>query len=123
MEGGNRRKKGRGKSRNMNRGLEGTGNEVGIDGGSAGQGRELGEKVGKVTEQLKTKSYMPWLVWLSGLSASLRTKGLPVRFQSGRMPDVQASTLPPSWGRTRGNHTLTFLSLSFSFLFPLCKNK
>ena len=29
----------------------------------------------------------------------------------------------PSEGRSRGNHTLMFLSLSFSFLSPLSKNK
>ena len=28
----------------------------------------------------KEKTYMPWLVWLSGLSAGLRTKRSPVRF-------------------------------------------
>ena len=33
----------------------------------------------KIYVQTKTK-HEPWLVWVSGLSASLRTKGLSVRF-------------------------------------------
>ena len=32
----------------------------------------------------------PWLVWLSGLSAGLQTKGLLVQFQSGHMPGLWA---------------------------------
>ena len=53
---------------------------------------------------------MPWLVWLSGLSAGLRTKGLPVQFPVRTLVWVVGQV--PSWGRTRGNHTLMFLSLS-----------
>ena len=34
----------------------------------------------KVGGGFKKKPFKPWLVWLSGLSASLRTKGLLVRF-------------------------------------------
>ena len=50
----------------------------------------------------------PWLVWLSGLSAGLQIKGSPVRF--------------PVWGYLRGNRTLMFLSLFFSFTSPPSKN-
>ena len=62
---------------------------------------------------------LPRLVWLSELSAGLHTKGLPVRFP------IQAHAwvvgYVPSRGRTRGNRTLTFLSLSFSLLSPSIK--
>ena len=62
----------------------------------------------------------PWLVWLSGLSAGQQTKGslvrVPVRAHAWVVGQV------PSRGRARGNHTLMFLSLSFS-LPPLSKNK
>ena len=43
-----------------------------------------------------------------------------VRFQSGPVPGFQARS--PARG-TRGNHTLIFLSLSFSFPPPFSKNK
>ena len=63
----------------------------------------------------------PWLVWLSGLSARLQTKGslvqFPVRAHSWVVGHV------PSRGHVRGNHTLMFLSLSFLFTSPLSKNK
>ena len=62
---------------------------------------------------------MPWVVWLSGLSTGLRTKGWLVRFP------VRAHVVGqvPSSGCARGSHTLMFLSLSFSLLSPLSKNK
>ena len=43
-------RRGRGKSRNMNRGLMGTDNSVGIDCGSSGggQGRATGKNVGQL---------------------------------------------------------------------------
>ena len=63
----------------------------------------------------------PWLVWLSGLSAGLQTKGRWFDSLSGHMPGLQARF--PSAGRARGNHTLMFLSLSFSLPSPLSKNK
>ena len=63
----------------------------------------------------------PWLTWLSGLNASLWTKrslvGFPVRAQAWVAGQV------PSRGCTRGNHTLMFLFLSFSFPSPLKINK
>ena len=64
-------------------------------------------------------SLQPWLVWLSGLSASLRTNGLPIRFPVRTHDWVSGQV--PSRGCARGNHTLMFLSLSFSL--PLSKNK
>ena len=63
----------------------------------------------------------PWLVWLSGLSASLQTKGSPARFPVRAYAWVASQV--PSGGCVRGNHTLLFLSLSFSLLSPLSKNK
>ena len=41
--------------------------------------------------------------------------------QSGHMPGLQAKS--SVWELMRGNHTLMFLSLSFSLLSPLSKNK
>ena len=67
------------------------------------------------------KLYLPWLVWLSGLSANLQNKGLLVRFPVRAHAWVAGQV--PSWGHSRGNHTLMFLSLSFSLLFSLSKNK
>ena len=67
---------------------------------------------------LDYKGLITWLVWLSGLNAGLRTKGSPVGFPVGAHAWVV-----PSKGRMRGNHTLMFLSLSFSFPSPLSKNK
>ena len=62
---------------------------------------------------------MPWLVWLSRLSASLPTKGSPVQFP--RRAHSWVVDQVPSRGRVIGNHTLMFLSLFFSL--PLSKNK
>ena len=68
----------------------------------------------------KKSQILPWLVWLSGLSASLRTKGLPVQFPVRAHAWVAGQV--PSRGHVRGNHTLMFLS-SFSLPSPLSKNK
>ena len=58
--------------------------------------------------------HLPWLVWLSGLSASLLTIGLLVRFPI-RACAWDAGQVP-SRGRVRGNRpisrTSTLLSLS-----------
>ena len=63
----------------------------------------------------------PWLVWLSGSSAGLGIKGLsvwsPYRAHAWVVGQV------PSRGSARSNHTLMFLSLSFSLPSPLSKNK
>ena len=61
----------------------------------------------------------PWLVWLSGLSTSLRTKGLQVQFPVRAHAWVVGQV--PCRGHVRGKHTLLFLSL---FLLPFpSKNK
>ena len=62
-----------------------------------------------------------WLVWLSGLSASQQTKGSLVQFPVGAHAWVVGQV--PGGGCRRGNHTLMFLSLSFSLPSPLSKNK
>ena len=63
----------------------------------------------------------PWMVWLSGLSTGLTTKGsrggFPVRAHAWVVGQV------PSRGHIKGNRTLMFLSLSFSLHSPLSKNK
>ena len=64
---------------------------------------------------------MPWLVWLSGLSASLQTKGSPVRFPVRTHTWVAGQA--PSWGGVGGSYALVFLSLSFFLPPPLPKNK
>ena len=65
----------------------------------------------------KGKKIFHWLVWLSGLSAVLRTKGSLVQFPVRAY--AWAAGWVPSRGRERGNRTLMFLSLSS----PLSKNK
>ena len=62
---------------------------------------------------------LPWLVWLSGLNACLQTKGSPVLFPVRAHAWVVDQV--PTRGHTRSNHTLLFLSLSFSL--PFFKNK
>ena len=52
---------------------------------------------------------LPWLVWLSELSAGLRTRGSLVRFQVRSRAWV-AGRVPCS-GCARGNHTLMSVSL------------
>ena len=65
-------------------------------------------------------SQKPWLVWLSGWSASLQIKGWLVQFPVREHAWVMGQV--PSWGHVRGNqrisHTSVFLSLSFSFPSP-----
>ena len=58
------------------------------------------------------KNYLcgPQLVWLSGLSTNLKTKGSPVRFPDRAHAWVAGQV--PSGGYARNNHTLMFLSLS-----------
>ena len=55
------------------------------------------------------------------IERGLQTKGLPVLFPV--RPHAWVIGQVPSSGCVRGNHTLIFLSLSFSFLSPLSKNK
>ena len=60
-------------------------------------------------------------MWLSGLSAGLKTKQSLVQFPVWAHAWVAGQV--PSRGCVRGNHTLMFLSLSFSLPSPLSKNK
>ena len=63
----------------------------------------------------------PWLVWLSGLSARVQTKGLEFDSQSGHIPVRSDSGQDRSSGCTRGNDTLMFLSPSLPL--PVKTNK
>ena len=65
--------------------------------------------------------YEPWLVWLSGLSTSLQTKGSLVRFPVRAHAWVVGQV--PGKGCTRSNHLFKFLSHSFSLPSPLKINK
>ena len=64
---------------------------------------------------------LPWLVWLSGLSAGLRTTVSLVRFPVRAHAWVVGQV--PSRGRVRGNHTLMFLFPLPPSLPLLSKNK
>ena len=61
------------------------------------------------------------LLWLSGLSSSLRTKVLLVQFPIRAHAWVVG--LVPGRRQIRGNHTLMFLFLSFSLSSLVSKNK
>ena len=61
--------------------------------------------------RVNIRNILPWLVWLNGLSASLRSRGLLVQFPVRAHAWVAGQV--PSRGCVRGNHTLMFLSLSF----------
>ena len=63
--------------------------------------------------------FLPWLVWLSGLSSSLWTKGSPGQFPVRAYVLIAGQV--PSREHTRGNHSMMFPSLSFSFPSPLSK--
>ena len=58
-------------------------------GNRAGQ-EEVNGVFGKICGAQFLKKNQPWLVWLGGLSAGLRTKGLRFDPQSGHMPGLQA---------------------------------
>ena len=73
----------------------------------------------QMKKQIKTPE--PWLVWLSGLGTRLRTKGSPVQFPVTVHAWVAGQV--SSRGHVSSNHTLIFLSLSFSPPSPLSKNK
>ena len=62
---------------------------------------------------------LPWLLWLSGLNASLWTKGLLVWFIVRAHVWVVGQV--SSWGCVSGNHTLMLLSLFFSLPFSINK--
>ena len=78
-------------------------------------------KLMKLLNYYYLKKIQLWLVSLSGWSATLQTEKLLVQFLVRTHAWVAGQV--PSWGRVRGNHTLMFLSLSFSFPSPLSKNK
>ena len=65
-------------------------------------------------------SLKPWLVWLSGLSASLPTKGSLVGLQVRAHAWVVGQV--PSQGHVRSNHTL-MVSPSLSPSLPLSLKK
>ena len=73
----------------------------------------------KTIKKYNKKIWEPWLVYLSGLSMSLQTKGSLVQFPVRAHAWVVGQV--PSWGRMRGNHTLMFLSLSLPFPFSKIK--
>ncbi|KAF6125104.1 hypothetical protein HJG60_009652 [Phyllostomus discolor] len=83
--------------------------------------------VGRTVTALKTyrnpgaPEIVPWLVWLSGLSAGLRATGHR-RFDSwsSRVPGLRARC---PVGGVEDSHTQMFLSLSFSLPSPLSRNK
>ena len=56
----------------------------------------------------------PWLVWLSELSTGPGTKGSLVQFPVRAHAWVTGQV--SNRGHVRGNHTLMFVSLSFSLL-------
>ena len=60
-------------------------------------------------------------MWSIALSAGLQTKGSPDRFPVRACAWVVGWA--PSGGCVRSNHTVMFLSLSFSLSSPLSKNK
>ena len=64
--------------------------------------------------------FLPWLLWLSGLSVDFEPKGHQLDSQSRAPAWVEGQV--PSRGRARGNHTLMFLSPSLSPSVPLSKN-
>ena len=70
------------------------------------------------TKQNKTHTLAGVAQWIQ---CGLRTKGSPVQFPV--RAHAWAAGQVPSRGRVRSNHTLMFLSLSFSFSSPLSKNK
>ena len=61
-----------------------------------------------------------WLVWLNRLSTGLWTKWVTSRIPLGA--HAWATGQVPSRGRARGNHTLMFLSLSFSLTLSKIKS-
>ena len=64
--------------------------------------------------------FLPWLVWLSGLSAHLGTKGSPVEFPV-RAHDWVVGQGPSGGMHERQPHI--DVSLPLSLPFPLSKNK
>ena len=72
-----------------------------------------------VSSSVKKLTPWPWLQWLRGLSAGLKTKGLLVQFPVRSHAWVVGQV--PNRGRARDNYTLMFLPLSFSLPSPCQK--
>ena len=74
----------------------------------------------------KVGNDQPWLMWLRGLSAGLRTEGSPVQFPLRAHAGVWSGS--PAGGMQEAtdpciSHTWMLLCLSFPLPFPLSKNK
>ena len=70
---------------------------------------------------VKLEREVPWLVWLSGMSTGLQTKGSQVQFPVRAHAWVVGQV--PSRGSVRGNHTLMFPPLSPSLPLSLKTNE
>ena len=73
----------------------------------------------RANKKFLKKGKQPWLVWLSGLSASRRTKRSPVRFPLRTHAWVVGQT--PSWRCVGGNQSMYFshIDVSLSLFLPL----
>ena len=79
------------------------------------------QDLGNISSAVLEKTLLlPWLVQLSGLGDSLRTKGSQVQFPV--RAHAWVSDPVPGGVCMRGNHTLMFLFPSFSLPYPLSKN-
>ena len=70
---------------------------------------------------LYKRQHQSWLVWLSGLSAGLQTKGSLVQFPVSTQAWVVGQV--PSRGRTGGNQTSMFPSVFLSLYLSLKINE
>ena len=59
---------------------------------------------------------LPWLVWLSGLSAGLQTKGSPVRFPGWALAWVTGQV--PWWECVRGNPSMFWAKKPVTMFWP-----
>ena len=66
----------------------------------------------KMTGYIPSKTVLPWLVWLSGLSAGLWTKRSPVQFPVRAHAWVADQV--PRWGHARGNWSMSLLHIDVS---------
>ena len=75
------------------------------------------EKVEYCTSLLRDNSVQPWLVWLNGLNAALKTKRLLVQFPVKAHACVAGQV--SCWGHVRG-HCFFLAQQCFSPSLPLC---
>ena len=68
-------------------------------------------------------SLLPWLVWLSGLSVSLQNERLLILPHQGKCLGCWPGPQLKVWERHRLFLSHIDVSLSFSLLSPLSKNK